>query len=595
MKKAICLLLAAALLTGLLSACSGKKLTMNWVKDLFKSITSGDDAESTPANTDDKTPNRETPVALATESSNELTEYGLAYQAEYGLDPYDCLSLNNRVILSFLYESLFVVNSRYAAEPVLATGYDVSGDGLSTTVYLRRGVLFHDGREMTAKDVIYSISQARGSDYYGSRFYAVTDVTAQDDYTLVLTTSVAYECLPLLLDIPIVRDTSADAKPEPPEAEAPEDETSTEESKEGTSEEPEAESTEEPPEESTEEEAPSAPAEPAQPVGTGPYRYASATRLERFDGWWQEGAPLADFPYISLYTAETSAEIRDHFEYEDINLVQTDPNSSAYVNFHNDYELWTAPTTVMQYIGYNLNSNVFSNYGLRSAITYAIDRETLVTEQAGGFATASSLPCPPQAPFYDARQANSYSYSPSRFHEQLESASVKDMDGDGVLDLYVTSLGYAVPVSGTMLVCSSSYQRVQTASAIVSALNALGFDLTLKSVDTSEFRQLLALGSFDLYYGEVRLSANFDLSSFFRFGGSLAYGALADNYMENLCHLALANNGNNYNLYERLCGRGYITPVLFKNYAIYTTRGSVADPSGYLDWFLPQHPTTEQE
>ena len=222
MKKAICLLLAAALLTGLLSACSGKKLTMNWVKDRFKSITSSDDAESTPADADDKTPNRETPVALATESSNELTEYGLAYQAEYGLDPYDCLSLNNRVILSFLYESLFVVNSRYAAEPVLATGYDVSGDGLSTTVYLRRGVLFHDGREMTAKDVIYSISQARGSDYYGSRFYAVTDVTAQDDYTLVLTTSVAYECLPLLLDIPIVRDTSADAKPEPPEAEAPE-------------------------------------------------------------------------------------------------------------------------------------------------------------------------------------------------------------------------------------------------------------------------------------------------------------------------------------------------------------------------------------
>ena len=554
MKKAICLLLAAALLTGLLSACSGKKLTMNWVKDRFKSITSSDDAESTPADADDKTPNRETPVALATESSNELTEYGLAYQAEYGLDPYDCLSLNNRVILSFLYESLFVVNSRYAAEPVLATGYDVSGDGLSTTVYLRRGVLFHDGREMTAKDVIYSISQARGSDYYGS---------------------IAYECLPLLLDIPIVRDTSADAKPEPPEAEAPEGaesseaaespvdeegvtEESTDAPAEGSAEKPAEEHTEAP----KEDETPPAPEEPAQPVGTGPYRYASATRLERFDGWWQEGAPLADFPYISLYTAETSAEIRDHFEYEDINLVQTDPNSSAYVNFHNDYELWTAPTTVMQYIGYNLNSNVFSNYGLRSAITYAIDRETLVTEQAGGFATASSLPCPPQAPFYDARQANSYSYSPSRFHEQLESASVKDMDGDGVLDLYVTSLGYAV---------------------------------TLKSVDTSEFRQLLALGSFDLYYGEVRLSANFDLSSFFRFGGSLAYGALADNYMENLCHLALANNGNNYNLYERLCGRGYITPVLFKNYAIYTTRGSVADPSGYLDWFLPQRPTTEQE
>ena len=586
MKKTICLLLAAALLTGLLSGCSNGKLDMSWVTERFKSITSGDAAQDTPTDIPAEEPNRETPAALAAETSNELTGYGLAYQAEYGLDPYDCLSLNNRVILSFLYESLFVVNSQYEAEPVLATGYDVSGDGLTTTVYLRKGVTFHDGKPLTAQDAVYSISQARGSDYYGSRFYAVTGVTAEGDYTLVLTTSVAYECLPLLLDIPITRDTTADAVPETPEDPAPEGGTPDE----NTSQPAEDTSAAQSPEEDT---AP-VPEEPSLPVGTGPYLYASSVRLERFDGWWQDSAPLADFPYISLYAAETSADIRDHFEYEDINLVQTDPNSSAYVNFHNDYELWTAPTTVMQYIGYNLNSNVFSNYGLRSAITYAIDRETIVAERAGGFATPSSLPCPPQAPFYDARQANSYSYSPARFLQQLESASVEDMDGDGVLDLYVTSLGYAVPVSGTMLVCSSSYQRVQTASAIVDALNALGFDLTLKSVDVSEFRQLLALGSFDLYYGEVRLSANFDLSQFFRIGGSLAYGALADSYMDNLCNLALANNGNNYNLYERLCGRGYITPVLFKNYAIYTTRGSVGDPSGYLDWFLPQRTVSEE-
>ena len=162
------------------------------------------------------------------------------------------------------------------------------------------------------------------------------------------------------------------------------------------------------------------------------------------------------------------------------------------------------------------------------------------------------------------------------------------MDGDGVLDLYVTSLGYAVPVSGTMLVCSSSYQRVLAASEIVEALNALGFDLTLKTVDSTEFKQALALGNFDLYYGEVRMSANFDLSPFFRYGGSLSYGSLADSYMENLCKLALANNGNTYNLYERVCGRGYITPVLFKNYALYSTRGSVTDPSEYLDWILPK-------
>ena len=320
----------------------------------------------------------------------------------------------------------------------------------------------------------------------------------------------------------------------------------------------------------------------------GPYCFVSEHQLERFADWWQDASPIADFSSISLYAATTSADIRDHFEYEDVNLVRTDPNSSAYVNFHNDYELWNDTTTIMQYVGYNLNSNVFSNYGLRSAITYAIDREKIVTEQTGGFAAAAVLPCSPNAPFYDVRLANSFSYSTARFYEQLESASVEDMDGDGVLDLYVTSLGYAVPVSGTMLVCSSSYQRVLAASEIVEALNALGFDLTLKTVDSTEFKQALALGNFDLYYGEVRMSANFDLSPFFRYGGSLSYGSLADSYMENLCKLALANNGNTYNLYERVCGRGYITPVLFKNYALYSTRGSVADPSEYLDWILPK-------
>lgn len=75
--------------------------------------------------------------------------------------------------------------------PVLAEGYDISDDGLTTTVYLQKDVRFHDGSRLTAKDVLYSIDQARGSDYYGSRFYAVTNASADGDYTVVLTTSTA--------------------------------------------------------------------------------------------------------------------------------------------------------------------------------------------------------------------------------------------------------------------------------------------------------------------------------------------------------------------------------------------------------------------
>ena len=327
-------------------------------------------------------------------------------------------------------------------------------------------------------------------------------------------------------------------------------------------------------------------ADSAVPPGTGPYEYTSAARLSRFSDWWQDTA-LTDAPYITLHAAETSVDVRDQFEYANVNLVLTDPNSTAYASFHNDYELWTANTTVMQYIGYNITNKVFSNYGLRSSITYAIDRETIVTELAGGFALPATLPASPLAEQYDVRLANSFDYSQSDFEAHLESASVEDMDGDGVLDLYVASLGYAIPVEGTMIVCAGSYQRVQTAQRVVDALNSRGFKLTLQTLDEAEYRSALQNGNFDLYFGEVRLSANFDLTPFFSIYGSLNFGGLSDSTMLNLCELALTNNGNAYSLHKRVCERGYITPVLFKVDALYTTRGMVADPTQYLDWYIP--------
>ena len=150
--------------------------------------------------------------------------------------------------------------------------------------------------------------------------------------------------------------------------------------------------------------------------------------------------------------------------------------------------------------------------------------------------------------------------------------------------------GYSVPVEGTMIVCSSSYIRVQAATEGARMLNDLGFNITVKSMEYTEYKNALLQGNFDLYYGEVRLSPNFDLSPFFGATGTLNYGSLSDSTMMNLCSMALVNSGNTYNLYKRVCERGYITPILFKSYALYTTRGAVTEPTHYIDWFLPYTP-----
>ena len=540
MKRKLLACTALVLCLALLCGCTSIA-TSEWMQDLFPVGDEAVAAQQT-GSVEDSTAEQEV-KQVVTETYTELDAFGLAYQPDYGLQPYNCQSLNNRIIFSFLYEPLFAVTDGYEAEPILAESYLVTDDGKTTTVKLRSGVTFHDGTAMTAADAAYSIASAMGSEYYGSRLRFIIEVQAQDDLTLVLSTSEAYECLPLLLDIPIIKDGSRDE---------------------------------------------------AVPLGSGPYVMDGDTRLVRNTNWWQTAAPIVDFAEVKLTLVEKTSEVRDNFEYENVNLVLTDPNSAAFAGFHNDYELWDAKSPIMQYIGYNMNSPVFSNYGLRGAITFAIDREQLVGQTLGGFAVASTLPCSPNSRYYDVKLANNFAYDTGSYYDQLASASVEDATGDGILDLYVPSKGYSVPVEGTMIVCSSSYIRVQAANEVARMLNSLGFNITVKSMEYSEYKQALLQGNFDLYYGEVRLSPNFDLSPFFGATGTLNYGDLADSTMMNLCSMALVNSGNTYNLYKRVCERGYITPILFKSYALYTTRGAVTEPTRYLDWFLPYTVQTEE-
>ncbi len=60
-----------------------------------------------------------------------------------------------------VYETLFFFNGSDIATPipVLATGYDLSADGLTYTIYLRPNVTFHDGTAFNASAVKYSLDR----------------------------------------------------------------------------------------------------------------------------------------------------------------------------------------------------------------------------------------------------------------------------------------------------------------------------------------------------------------------------------------------------------------------------------------------------
>ncbi len=86
-----------------------------------------------------------------------------------------------------LYDSL-VYQRGDKQEPNLATKWGVSDNGLEYTFQLKQGVKFHDGSELKASDVVFSLKrwQAIGEGF-AYLFENVVDCAATDDYTVKMT------------------------------------------------------------------------------------------------------------------------------------------------------------------------------------------------------------------------------------------------------------------------------------------------------------------------------------------------------------------------------------------------------------------------
>ena len=77
-----------------------------------------------------------------------------------GLDPMVSTADLVGTIMQHVYEPLYTFDGSWNIAPMLAEGMpSVSKDGLTYTIALRKGVKFHNGREMTAEDVVASLQR----------------------------------------------------------------------------------------------------------------------------------------------------------------------------------------------------------------------------------------------------------------------------------------------------------------------------------------------------------------------------------------------------------------------------------------------------
>ena len=101
--------------------------------------------------------------------------------------PYYMLSGVGRALYTPVYESLFIYGEDTTPEACLVDSYEIDDDGMGITLNLLHGVLFHDGTEMKANDVIFSINCLRDSNWATNIGDINMDASyAVDDYTVYL-------------------------------------------------------------------------------------------------------------------------------------------------------------------------------------------------------------------------------------------------------------------------------------------------------------------------------------------------------------------------------------------------------------------------
>ncbi|HWL80012.1 MAG TPA: ABC transporter substrate-binding protein [Roseomonas sp.] len=115
------------------------------------------------------------------------------------LDPHMTTAAITRTFAYHVFDTLFSTDSAGNIHPQMASGHEVSEDGLTWTIPLRDGLLWHDGAPVTAADCAASLARWAPRDGLGRMMVAAgASFAAKDAKTIAITLK---EPFPLMLDV----------------------------------------------------------------------------------------------------------------------------------------------------------------------------------------------------------------------------------------------------------------------------------------------------------------------------------------------------------------------------------------------------------
>ncbi len=456
--------------------------------------------------------------------------FSINSQKGASFNPYLTKSAWNLIAGMLAYDTLVTTGTGFEAMPNLVTNW-YTEDGWNWTFTVDTTRKFHDGGDMTASDAVYSLEQSVGIARYEKRFSHMTDASVVDTATFTVTLNQPDWQFYKLLTIPCI--------------------------------------------------------EAGQyyndiPSGTGPYKFnASGTFLTRF-----EDHPDADkLPIRTIYLKHYTRpeDILQAFEDSLLDLVTNSPADASSLGYSRSNLIKYVETTNLHFIGYNMRSSIFSYGPYRQLVTYAVDRDTIVANAFQGSAVAAELPIHPNSAYYPRSVAQGMKYDQDILQTVVTNLGGTDLDQDGVVE-FGSIRGEIV-----FLVCSDSGAKVSAARQIASQLRSVGFAVTMSELGYADYITALEEGQYDMFYGEVKLCSNWDISELIAPGGSLNYGGIQDpaitGYIQTFLASSPADPGalsaNAEALYSYIAQNAPITAVCFERMQVLYHRGvlTTIDPT----------------
>ncbi|WP_025783411.1 ABC transporter substrate-binding protein [Sporosarcina sp. D27] len=319
----------------------------------------------------------------------------------------------------------------------IADTFDISEDKLTYTFVLKKGITFHDGEELTADDIVFtieSIMDDKNASFLKSDFEEVASIKKLDDYKLEIKLKEPFTPLLDKLTVPIlpkhafegVDMRTADFN--------------------------------------------------SHPIGAGPYMFdkwdrGNALTLKAYSGFF--GTKPSIDKVIFKFIPDSNVRALQ-LKSGEVDVALLDPVQVEKLEKEKNLKIYDVESADYRGVLFNMNLDLWKDVNVRRAFSYATDRAQIVKGILKGHGSVAYSPL--QHHEFNNDQIEKYTYDVDKAKALLDESGWKE-DKDGIRYKNGEKLSFTITAP------ASDAVRVNMANYVAEGFKAIGADVKVAALD----------------------------------------------------------------------------------------------------------------